>query len=400
METKIIRNYSYFCLFEGLAISFFFGTYQLFLVEKGLSLLEINLINASFMLASFLFEIPTGVIADFFGRKISVIVGLFIYAFSFFLYFISNNFWQFLLAEIIGAIAFTCISGALEALVVDSLIANNYTGSLSKVFRRGEIRHLGIIVGAVLGGLAGEVNLAWPWLLSSIFFIFLAIFSIFSLHEEKYSKDKQRKVSFEPLKKIAKESISYGFRNRPLMVMIVFSSILAFVLQSFNMYWPLVLKQNFALETKYMGIIFALVVIFAYSGAQFSNFWKKRFTCSKKSIFLSQMITLIGIIGLLFFLSLSWFLIFFLIHEFGRGLFKPLLRDYINKNIDSKNRSTVLSFESMIVKAGAGLGLVIGGLVANNFNILGAWILSALILFLAILFFCFYNKLNKKARIN
>ncbi len=111
MTQKIIRNYATFMLLEGIALSFFFGTYTLFLFDKGLNLFEINFINFSFMTANFLLEIPTGAIADLIGRKKSVVIGLAIYSFSFFIYFLSDSFWQFLLAEIIGALAFTVFLG-------------------------------------------------------------------------------------------------------------------------------------------------------------------------------------------------------------------------------------------------------------------------------------------------
>ncbi|MCK9439220.1 MAG: MFS transporter [Patescibacteria group bacterium] len=390
MTQKIIRNYSAFMLFEGLALSFFFGTYQLFLVDKGLNLLEINLLNCAFMLANFLFEIPTGAIADFFGRKKSVIFGLWVYSLSFFIYFFSDSFWQFLLAEIIGAFAFSCISGALEALVVDSLKHHKYDGNLETVFRRGEIRHLGIIIGAVAGSFVGQIDLSWPWFLTAVSFAFLAIASHFFFSEDYFSKVEKIAISFEPMKKIARESIVYGLKNRKLMFIVVFSSILAFILQPINMYWPIVFQKNFLVETKYMGLIFSAVVVITYLGSQASSYWQEKIKCKKNAIFFSQIITSLGIIFCFFAFNLSLFFLFFLLHEFGRGLFHPLNRAYINENIESKNRSTVLSFESMIIKAGSGLGLIFSGLIASNFGILNSWLISAIILMITI--FVFWRK--------
>jgi MFS family permease len=156
---KVIKNFMIFKLLEGLAISFFFSTYSLFLQEKGLDLLEINLLNCISMISIFILEIPTGAIADFFGRKRSTVIGLFVYSCSFLIYFFSNSFWFFALAEIIGALAITCVSGALEALVVDSLNYYGYTGTLEKVFRRGELRTIGVAVGALIGGFIGGIDL-------------------------------------------------------------------------------------------------------------------------------------------------------------------------------------------------------------------------------------------------
>lgn len=387
MTRKIIRNYAIFMLLEGLAISFFFGTYSLFLIGKGLSLLEVNLLNCSFMVAIFLFEIPTGVIADFFGRKRSVIIGLLVYSSSFLIYFLSDNLWQFLLAEIIGAAAFTCISGALEALVVDSLKHYDYEGDFEPVFKKAEIRHLGVLIGAIIGSFAGQVDLSLPWLLSSLGFVLLAIFSIFFLREDYFKNPSKNTANFLALRKIARDGIAYGSKNHRIMFGALFSATLAFIVQPLNMYWQIVFNDYFGLEIKFMGFVFSGIVILTFVGAQLTSPWQKIIRCKKGAIILSQLITLFGIIGCLLFLNLSVFLTFFFVHEIGRGLFRPLIRAYINKNIDNKNRATVLSLESMITKAGAGLGLIFSGLIANSFGPLASWLASAIILALAIFFF-------------
>lgn len=395
MTQKIIRNYAIFMLLEGLALSFFFGTYSLFLIEKGLSLLEVNLLNCSFMVAVFLFEIPTGVIADFFGRKKSVIIGLLIYALSFLVYFLSDNLWQFLLAEIIGALAFTCISGALEALVVDSLNHHKYTGCFNMVFRKTELRQIGVLVGAIIGSFAGQINLAVPWLFSSIAFALLSILALFLFREDYFQKPERDDPNYLAILKEAKKSINYGLKNHRIMLLSLFSASLFFVIQPLNMYWQIVFKNDFGLEVKFMGLIFAGIVILTFAGSQLSGLWLKIFKEQKGAIFFSQIITFIGVIACLLTMNLNYFLTFFLLHEVGRGLFKPLIRTYINNNIDNKNRATVLSLESMITKLGAGLGLIVSGVIANNFGVRVSWLASAIVLIASIFLFWREGKKEK-----
>ncbi len=394
MKNNVVRVYSSFMLMQGLAISFFFATSTLFLVEKGLSLFEINLLNASYMLAYLFFEIPTGVNADYFGKKRSVLFGLWIFVFSLLIYFFSNHFWQFFIAEILGALAFACISGALEGLVVDKLRECNYSKSLESVFRKAEIKAVGVIIGASAGSFVGQHNLSWPWLMSSATFALLAILASIYLPSDLKSTDLRLKFSFSPLKKIAKESISYGFKNRRFMFMVIFSAILFFAIQPLNMYWPIILQDVYFIDVKYMGLIFSLIVVFIYLGAQFSAWWQRRFKCPKRAIYLSQLITAISIIFVGILSPLYLFLFFFMFHEFGRGLFKPLSRAYVNGSIVDKNRSTVLSLESMIIKTGGALGLIFSGFIAENFGILNSWILNGIILFVAIIIFYRKNNFN------
>ena len=381
-------------LFQGLAISFFFGTYQLFLVEKGLSLLEINLLNGCFMLANFLFEIPTGVIADFFGRKLSVIIGLWLYAISFLIYFLSDYFWQFIVAEIIGALAMTCISGALESLVFDALHPQDQQNHSHRLFRQAEIRNIGVLIGVVIGSYVGQFNLAWPWMLSVIAFSFLALLSNFLFIKDPGQITESKGRNLIAIKKIAQDSISYGFKNKRLMFIVAFAAILAFSVQPINMYWPILFKNNFNFPVKFMGLIFAASILIIYGASQLSKLWQKRIKCEKKALFFSQIFTILGVFGCYFFLDLSLFIVFFLIHEGGRGLFSPLYRYYVNNSINDKNRATILSFESMLTKAGAGLGLIFSGLIADNLGILNSWLISAIILTMGISWFLFKNQQN------
>jgi MFS family permease len=391
----IIRNFTIFSLLNGLGMSFFFGTYQLFLLSKGFDLLEMNLINLSFMVFVFLFEVPTGLIADFFGRKVSVIVGLCLYSLSFFWYFLAGSFWQCLGAEIVGALAATCISGALDALVVDSLKSVNYTGSINRVFSRGEISQLSVVVGAFLGGLVAEKNLAWPWFLSGVSFAVLAVVSIFLFKEVNFSASEETKKNIKSFKNLFNSSMKDCFKNKQLMLIALFSALMAFSLQAINMYWPLVLKESFNFSPKVTGLFFSLICVALYLGAQFSKLWTRKIICQKRAIFFSQIITLVGILACALIPNFYFFAFFLLFHEFGRGLFKPMYKTYVNSLINSENRATVLSFESMISKIGAGAGLLFSGLIAKSFGITSSWVVSAVILGLGIFIFWFSQK-NKK----
>lgn len=393
MKTKlIIRNFTIFSLLNGLGMSFFFGTYQLFLLSKGFDLLEMNLINLSFMVFVFLFEVPTGLIADFFGRKVSVIVGLCLYSLSFFWYFLAGSFWQCLGAEIVGALAATCISGALDALVVDSLKSVNYTGSIIRVFSRGEISQLSVIIGSTLGGLAASKNLAWPWFLSGVSFAVLAVVSIFLFKEVNFSASEETKKNIKSFKNLFNSSMKDCFKNKQLMLIALFSALMAFSLQAINMYWPLALKENFDLSPKMSGLFFSLICVALFLGSQFSKLWTKKIICQKRAIFFSQIITLVGIVACILLPNFYLFSFFLLFHEFGRGVFKPLYKTYVNSLINSENRATMLSFESMISKIGAGLGLLFSGLIAKSFGIISSWVMSAVILGLGIFIFWIRQK--------
>jgi MFS family permease len=244
MPKKIIKTYVTFSFLLSLAHAFFFATYQLFLASRGMNLLEINLINMFFMAGVFLLEVPTGAFADIFGRKKSVVAGCFALSLSMLVYFIGNNFWTFVIAELIGALGLTFLSGALEAWVVDALAFHGYDGELSHVFRRETYAtQIGIIFGSLAGGYLGERDLALPWLASAISTFAVGCFAMFALKEIRAER-KKFTFSFEPFRQTIKDSIVFGYKNKSVWFVILFGMLLAVSVQGMNMQWPFVFSKH------------------------------------------------------------------------------------------------------------------------------------------------------------
>lgn len=150
VRAKDIRAVYYLITFiSSFSVSTVSATYVLFLLSQGLDLLQVNLVNLAFMTGNFIFEIPTGAYADYFGRKKSVILSNIFIVIAFTTYFFSSSIVMFILAEVLAALAYTFESGALDAWLVDSLEQKNYVGKVDYIFS-----HAGIVgqVAALLGG--------------------------------------------------------------------------------------------------------------------------------------------------------------------------------------------------------------------------------------------------------
>jgi MFS family permease len=120
----------------------------------GLELGEILLLNAWFMFWNTVLEVPTGVVADRFGRRVSLLLGLAIGALGTLIYVTAPRLEVFLVAEVAMALSYALISGADEALLYDSLLASGRESEALRWMARLEsAQKLGIAVGA-LGGAA------------------------------------------------------------------------------------------------------------------------------------------------------------------------------------------------------------------------------------------------------
>jgi MFS family permease len=120
----------------------------------GLELGQILLLNAWFMLWHSVLEVPTGAVADRFGRRASLLLGFAAGALGTGIYVSAPALPVFLLAEVVMAFAYALISGADEALLYDSLLATGRAGEARRAIARLEsVKLLGIVLGA-LGGAA------------------------------------------------------------------------------------------------------------------------------------------------------------------------------------------------------------------------------------------------------
>ena len=154
-----------------LAASFIWGINTLFLLDAGLDNLEAFAANAFFTAGMVLFEVPTGVVADSWGRRISFLLGTVTLAGATYLYYLlwqlSAPFWAWAVVSVLLGLGFTFFSGAVEAWLVDALTFSGYEGGLEAVLGRGQmVSGVAMLAGSVAGGvIAQATNLGVPFLL-------------------------------------------------------------------------------------------------------------------------------------------------------------------------------------------------------------------------------------------
>ena len=171
---KIQTIYLTLTLTNTLAASFIWGINTLFLLDAGLTNLQAFLANAFFTLGQVIFEIPTGIVADNWGRRNSYMLGTVTLSISTLIYFLA---WQTHASFVIWAVTsmllglgFTFFSGATEAWLVDALKFTKFKGSLESVFAKGQIvGGIAMLVGSISGGLVAQfTNLGVPYILRFI----------------------------------------------------------------------------------------------------------------------------------------------------------------------------------------------------------------------------------------
>ena len=120
----------------------------------GISFTQIMILQSVFVFSIFLLEIPTGAVADFFGRKTSIVLGALITAISAFVYTSYPSFYVFLVGEFMWALGFALLSGAHEALVYDSLKKIKKENTSKKIFGKMQsLSLIGLMISAPIGSI-------------------------------------------------------------------------------------------------------------------------------------------------------------------------------------------------------------------------------------------------------
>src|SRR6187200_1182775 len=213
----IQRTYLTLLLGNTLAASFIWGINTIFLLDAGLSNLEAFAANAFFTGGMVLFEVPTGIVADTVGRRMSYLLGTLTLSASTLLYVllwqVEAPFWAWAVASLVIGLGFTFFSGAVEAWLVDALGATGFDGALESVFGRGQVvSGVAMLTGSVAGGfLAEQVSLGAPFVLRGV--ILGVMFGVaFLLMRDLGFTPVKGERPLRSMRRIAEASIEYGWR--------------------------------------------------------------------------------------------------------------------------------------------------------------------------------------------
>src|SRR5688572_24498077 len=151
--------------------------------QAGLTPLQLVLVGTVLELTAFLMEIPTGVVADVYSRRLSVIVGVLLYGLGWTLEGAVPAFWAFLVSQVLWGSGATFISGAHDAWIADEVGEEN----VGPVFVRGaQMGQIGTLLAIPCAALLGSIQLNLPILLGGLSFFAIALFLIVAMPERNF----------------------------------------------------------------------------------------------------------------------------------------------------------------------------------------------------------------------
>ncbi len=371
--TRSERSYYLLSGAYNLAQFFIWPIYPLFLMSRGLDLFQINAVLATYGITVFLFEVPTGALADVFGRRIAFVVGCAVRATAFALYTLAHDFRACVTAEFVDAIGTTFVSGALDAWVVDGARAAGDLRPMDRVFARGAVvgRTL-MIAGGLAAGYLAEVSLLLPWFVAAgLFTAAGAAGALLMRGDVRVAPRSARSVH-----RTALEGFTLVRRTPVLLLLCLLSLATAFAAFPLHMLWAPRLRELGAGEFHVMGWVVALLSVMSLTGSavlpRLLDRVQRETVLAAATFWRATMLAILA--GAT---TLGPALAGIVLQEIAFGLSEPVYIAWTNDHVAAAQRATVLSVRSTFVTLGASAGLVSIGLVARGAGMPAAFAVSA-----------------------
>lgn len=361
METpgRILRTYVTLTLLSTFASSFIWGVNTLFLLDAGLSVAETFAVNAFFTLGQVLFEVPTGVLADTMGRRLSYLLGAGTLFGGTLIYLamwsLHGPFWGWAGASILLGLGFTFFSGATEAWLVDGLDATGYRGTLDAALAKGQIAEgAGMLTGTILGGVVAQAtNLGVPYVLRAAALGLTFAVAYGSMRDLGFTPRRGASVVAE-MRGVLRASLDHGFGNPPVR-WVMLGGLLAGGVPIFGFY----AMQPYLLQLRdergsyaIAGLAAALVALAQIAGAYAVPWVSRRFRRRTSLLLLASVASASCLLGIGLF-PRFWVVLALLVGwAMAFALAAPIRQAFLNALIPSAQRATVLSFDNLLVSAG------------------------------------------------
>jgi MFS family permease len=353
-------------------------TYGLFLLDRGLDLLQLNLVLAVYLITICVFEVPTGAVADLFGRKASFILSCLVRAVAFTMYYFSDAFPEFLIAEVIDAIGTTLATGAFDAWAVDGVHAEGDGRPVDRLFARGQmIGQATAIVGGFCAAQLADRDLALPWLIGAAGFLLCGGLGIVLMRETRQARRPAQAHAYS-LAAAIRDGIEI-VREAPLLRQLcVLSALTSCATMPAFQLWQPRLSGLSGQGPWLMGWVWAFLGVTSIIGsAAVPRLLPRLGRARTLALAVAWRGLTLGAAGAATSFPLAF--VGFLLQEIGFGISEPVLQAWMNEHASAARRATVLSIRSMAFTLGGGSGLIALGWLARQTDIGLAWMTAAVI---------------------
>lgn len=391
---KATTIYYAFSALSSLAFTLVFTVsliYQITVV--GLDPLQLVLVGTLLEASIFIFEVPTGVIADTYSRRLSVIIGVLLIGLGFSIEALVPTFAGLLLAQVGWGIGHTFISGALDAWLTDETGEAQIGAIMMRASQIGRAVGIGALVAAMV---IGSINLALAILVGALTFFALAVYLLLFMDETGLApppkaerKGRLLMRAWGDMINTTREGVKM-IRRRPALITILLIGVMfgmasegydrlinAHIINNIGL--PQIGSFEPVVWFGLLGLVGSLIGIFV------TEYFRRRINITRQKALVRALlwIDLVLVVGMaaVAFASSFWLAAaLMLLRGAMLGLYDPLYRTWINQDLDPKVRATIISMSGQTDVLGQIAGGPMVGLIGRDWGIRAALVASAVLL--------------------
>lgn len=338
--------------------------------------LQLILVGTTLELACFIFEIPTGIVADVYSRKLSIVIGGVLTGVGFILEGSISSFVFVLVAQIVWGLGSTFISGSLEAWIAEE----EKNKDLDEIYIKGaQAGQIGAFIGIVLSTVIANFSVRLPIIVSGVLFIILALFLWLYMPENNFKPSAPGDLNtFKKMVYTFKSGLKFVKSKSIIMILLAVTLFYGLSSEGYDRLSNAHFLQDTTLpklgnlsSVTWFGIFGILGMILSFIVMHFMAKNLKN-EDNRKNGKLLLCINILYISSMLIFAltrNFSLMLIAYLATNTFRIINEPIFSAWLNGHIDDNSRSTVLSINGQMNSLGQILGGPIIGIIATNISV-------------------------------
>ncbi|HUG16447.1 MAG TPA: MFS transporter [Thermomicrobiales bacterium] len=354
--------------------------------DAQLNALQLILVGTALELSVFLFEAPTGIVADLYSRRLSTIIGMFIVGIGFILEGSFVLFGTILLAQVVWGIGYTFTSGATDAWIADEL----GEAGLVRVYLRGsQVATLGSLLGIVGGMAIGSVQVSWGMLAGGAVFILLGLFLLLVMPETNFRPaPREHLTTFQAMGSTFRGGVA-AIRGRPtLITLMIIGAIYGASSEAFDRLREAHLIRSYdfpAFDDKPVLWFGAIGIAGMFLSLVVTEVIRRRISANSpgqaaRALLIVNTLLMAGVIGFGVAGNVELAITTYLVAFLMRQLNVPLYTALVNQSINPQVRATVLSMTTQADSFGQFTGGPLLGVVGTVFSVRAAIVATGVVL--------------------
>ncbi|AJY75358.1 MFS transporter [Paenibacillus beijingensis] len=350
---------------------------RLYWEERGMTIQMVVYTEIIYAVTIVLLEVPTGVIADKWGRKRMLVISALLGCGEFIILLAATEFWHFALVVLLAGVSRSAGSGSENALLYDSLIVQGRASSFEKELGRLNVCDFVSSVLAALSGslLASRLGLELNYWISLGSALIALLISLLLAEPSPNGRNASAEESI-PFKRYVAESLLFFRTNPGVRVVLLSGMVTGTALGFIDEFWQLY-ANRLGTPVLYFGLLSAALMVLRMPGNLLVHVLLNRF--SYRTLLIT--VTAVFAAGFTFAaISKNYAgLAAMLVICFFSGVMEPLAAGYLHHRIDSSMRATIDSFQSLglnVFHIAAGLGF---GYFSVRYDVFGGYGFIALL---------------------